>query len=196
VILKAPFQLLPDFLNRFGYRDGRRFVALFWEPCGDEACYDDGISSACGMSDNWLYLDFIHQPDVNRWLDENAFRLGNSDEEARHWMVVDAVMNEVYAATRAEACRMVRTQHVPADPTETIRRQRLVELNAEAATREALEARYGKVWTTDELAVDFEVVGFMAPLVVVRRKADGVKGSLEFQHQPRLYFNFQPHQGS
>ena len=35
-----------------------------------------------------------------------------------------------------------------------------------------------------------EVIGFMAPLVVVRRKADGVKGSLEFQHQPRFYFNF------
>lgn len=35
----------------------------------------------------------------------------------------------------------------------------------------------------------------MAPLVVVRRKADGVKGSLEFQHNPRFYFNFQPHEG-
>jgi hypothetical protein len=35
----------------------------------------------------------------------------------------------------------------------------------------------------------------MAPLVVVRRKADGVKGSLEFQHMPRYYFGFQPHQG-
>jgi hypothetical protein len=33
------------------------------------------------------------------------------------------------------------------------------------------------------------------PLVVVRRKADGVKGSLEFQHNPRLYFTFRPHEG-
>ena len=82
------------------------------------------------------------------------------------------------------------------DPTEPIRRQRLVELNAEPGSRQALEAQYGKVWATDELGVDFEVIGFMAPLVVVRRKADGVKGSLEFQHQPRYYFNFQPHQGS
>jgi hypothetical protein len=82
------------------------------------------------------------------------------------------------------------------DSTEPIRRLRLLEINAEPGSREALEAHYGKVWTTDELAVDFEVIGFMAPLVVVRRKADGVKGSLEFQHQPRMYFNFQPHQGS
>jgi hypothetical protein len=35
----------------------------------------------------------------------------------------------------------------------------------------------------------------MAPLVVVRRKPDGVKGSLEFQHNPRLYFTFRPHEG-
>ena len=79
------------------------------------------------------------------------------------------------------------------DPTEPIRRERLVEINAAPGTREALEARYGKVWTTGELAEEFEVIGFMAPLVVVRRKADGAKGSLEFQHQPRFYFNFQQH---
>jgi hypothetical protein len=81
------------------------------------------------------------------------------------------------------------------DPTEPIRRERLAEINAESGTREVLEAQYGKVWTTDELAEDFEVIGFMAPFVVVRRKADGMKGSLEFQHHPRFYFNFQQHQG-
>ena len=76
------------------------------------------------------------------------------------------------------------------DPTEPIRRERLVEINAEPGTRESLEAQYGKVWTTDELGQDFEVIGFMAPLVVVRRKVDDVKGSLEFQHSPRLYWGF------
>jgi hypothetical protein len=29
-------------------------------------------------------------------------------------------------------------------------------------------------------------------LVVVRRKADGAKGSLEFQSAPRFFFNFEP----
>ena len=81
------------------------------------------------------------------------------------------------------------------DPTEPIRRERLAEINSDPGTREALEAKYGQVWTTDQLAEDFEVVGFMAPYVVVRRKADGVKGSLEFQHHPRYYFHFQPHEG-
>ncbi len=80
------------------------------------------------------------------------------------------------------------------DPTEAIRRKRLAEINAESGTKETLQAQYGQVWTTDELARDFAVIGFMAPLVVVRRRADGVKGSLEFQHSPRFYFNFQPHE--
>jgi hypothetical protein len=76
------------------------------------------------------------------------------------------------------------------DPTEEIRRQRQLEINAAPGSREALEAHHGQVWDTQQLRDDFEVLGFMSPLVVVRRKSDGVKGSMEFQHNPRLYFNF------
>ena len=80
------------------------------------------------------------------------------------------------------------------DPTEAARRKRLAEINAEQRDRAALEAIYGQVWDTKELAQDFIVIGFMAPLIAVQRKADGVKGSLEFQHgPPRLYFNWKPH---
>lgn len=82
------------------------------------------------------------------------------------------------------------------DQTEAIRRQRLVEINAEPGNRAALEAAYGLVWNTDELRRDFAVIGFMAPYVVVRRKSDGQKGSLEFQANPRLYFNFTPDGGN
>jgi hypothetical protein len=78
------------------------------------------------------------------------------------------------------------------DDTEPIRRARLAEINADPGSREALEATYGQVWDTRQLADDFEVIGFMAPFVVVRRRTDGVKGSVEFQHFPRLYFNFVP----
>ena len=116
MILKAPFRLPTDFLTCFNYQGGRQFVALYWEPCGDEAAYDDGVSSAIGLSDNWLFLDFIHQADVQRWLDENGIHLGNSDEQARHWLVVDAATCEVYAAPRSEAFRILRTQNIPAQP--------------------------------------------------------------------------------
>ena len=80
------------------------------------------------------------------------------------------------------------------DATEVVRRHRLVEINAEPGSREALEAEHGQVWDTSELSTDFDVLGFMAPFVVVSRKSDGQKGSLEFQHRPRFYFNFSPHQ--
>jgi hypothetical protein len=76
------------------------------------------------------------------------------------------------------------------DPTEQIRRSRIAEINIQPGSREALEAQYGQVWDTQELASDFEVIGFLAPFVVVRRKLDGCKGSLEFQHSRRYYFNF------
>jgi hypothetical protein len=78
------------------------------------------------------------------------------------------------------------------DPTESIRREMVAEINAEPGSRAALEAKYGQVWDTDQVRVEFEVIGFMAPLVGVRRKLDGVKGSLLFQHNPRFYFGFQP----
>ena len=80
------------------------------------------------------------------------------------------------------------------DPTETIRRQRLAEINLEPGSRDALAAAYGQVWDTNELRNEFDALGFMAPLVVVRRKSDGRKGSLEFQHAPRFFFNFIPHE--
>jgi len=76
------------------------------------------------------------------------------------------------------------------DPTEDTRRKEQERLNTEATERTALETRYGKVWSTQELSTDFAVMGFMAPYVVVSRKSDNKKGSLEFQHNPRLYFNF------
>lgn len=78
------------------------------------------------------------------------------------------------------------------DTTENIRREMTAQLNAQAAERARLEKQYGQVWNTDELTRDFEVLGFMAPFVVVRRKADGKKGSLMFQHSPRFYFSYCP----
>ena len=79
------------------------------------------------------------------------------------------------------------------DPTEAIRKELLVTINAEPGSREALEAEHGQVWDTKQLGEDFEVLGFMAPVVVVRRKIDGQKGSLFFQARPRYYFGFEPH---
>ena len=87
----------------------------------------------------------------------------------------------------------MKTEH---DETEEIRRARLAEITCAVESqdteseRRRLEANHGQVWDTAQLSQAFEVLGFMAPFVVVRRRADGCKGSLEFQHHPRFYFNF------
>lgn len=76
------------------------------------------------------------------------------------------------------------------DDTENIRRSMQQKINSIAGDRTTLEQQYGQVWDTEQLGRDFDVIGFMAPFIVVQRKSDGRKGSLMFQHDPRFYFNF------
>ena len=76
------------------------------------------------------------------------------------------------------------------DPTEQARRELVAEINANPLGRAAIEAQYGQVWDTDQLRADFDALGFMAPFIHVRRKADGVEGTLMFQGSPRFYFSF------
>lgn len=84
------------------------------------------------------------------------------------------------------------------DTTEGVRRVLVNALNTEATEiakttqdpRKELEARYGQLWDTSEMQKEFSVSGFMAPLVVVTRKSDGVEGSLVFSHSPRFYHSF------
>jgi hypothetical protein len=76
------------------------------------------------------------------------------------------------------------------DVTVDLRKSLVAAINVFPGTREALEAEYGQVYTTDQLSMEFTVLCFAAPYVVVKRKSDGVKGSLMFQHTPRFYFRF------
>jgi hypothetical protein len=46
------------------------------------------------------------------------------------------------------------------DPTESIRREMVAEINADPGRRAALEAKHGQVWDTSELQLDFEALGF------------------------------------
>ena len=44
--------------------------------------------------------------------------------------------------------------------------------------------------TTSEMTAAYAVDSFCAPVVFVKRRADGVRGTLQFTHMPRYYFNF------
>ena len=72
------------------------------------------------------------------------------------------------------------------DPTEDMRRELQHAVNSGEIPPE------GQTWTTEQLREQFEVEGFMAPYVVVRRRSDGVRGTLMFHHAPRVYFDFEP----
>lgn len=76
------------------------------------------------------------------------------------------------------------------DQTEDIRRKMVNKINENLNEREILEKKYGKVYSTSEVSEVFEITGFMAPFVVVRRLSDDMKGTLMFQDMPRYYFNF------
>lgn len=58
--------------------------------------------------------------------------------------------------------------------------------------RDELEAKYGCVWDSFQLARDFEVEAYHESFVVVRRRSDGVRGTVVFQHDPRLHWGFKP----
>jgi hypothetical protein len=74
------------------------------------------------------------------------------------------------------------------DPTESIRREML-----ESGQPYVDLARAEQRWDTAQMSELFTVHSFLAPFVFVTRKSDGAKGTLEFTHNPRFYFNFEPH---
>lgn len=54
------------------------------------------------------------------------------------------------------------------------------------------QAEYAReVLTTERLQEEYEVLGFLAPYVVVRRRGDGAQGTLMFRDHPRIYFGWQ-----
>jgi len=57
-------------------------------------------------------------------------------------------------------------------------------------SKEELYEKYQDVYDTDEVQKEFKVTGFFAPFVSVERRSDRQRGVMEFQHDPRFYFNF------
>jgi hypothetical protein len=75
------------------------------------------------------------------------------------------------------------------DETEEFRRT-MIETGQPMRDLEEVLKNREPCWDTEELKREFTVIGFMAPFVLVVRKSDGVRGSMEFTHKPRYYFNF------
>lgn len=74
------------------------------------------------------------------------------------------------------------------------KRNHTKEAQPDSTTRAELEARFGQVWDTKELARDFIVTSIIGRTLVVRRKAGDVVGTLTIQERPWLYFDFTPYE--
>jgi len=98
MIRQIPVRLPWSFEDALGYPRGFRWVAFFWEPCGDEAMFDDGYCSTDGNP--WGFLQFTHHPSVRPWLD--GYDLGSSEDAATHWLLCDLESRDVFVGERAE----------------------------------------------------------------------------------------------
>ena len=50
--------------------------------------------------------------------------------------------------------------------------------------------------TTQEMQEQYEVLGFALGFCIVKRKSDGVRGTLDMIQYPRVYFDFEPERES
>ena len=98
MIRQLPVKLPWAFEEALGYPRGVRWVAFYWEPCGDEAMFDDGY---CSTDCNWWgFLAFVGHPSVRPWL--AGYNLGSSDDEAIHWLLCDLESRDLYVGERVE----------------------------------------------------------------------------------------------
>jgi hypothetical protein len=108
-LMPFPFRLPAAFLERLGYHHDRRIVAVYWEAVGDEAAFTDGVHGLVG-ADPYVYWELTRQPPVREWLHRHAINLGNSDQGATHWLLVDRLAGRAYICDAAVARDHVRTQ--------------------------------------------------------------------------------------
>jgi hypothetical protein len=141
MIRQIPVKLPKSFEEALGYPGHMKWGAFYWEPCGDEAVYDDGQIS--GDGNWWGFLAFKRHPSVAPWL--AAYDLGSSDSEATHWILCDLESREVYVGERKEVRQFLLDEVrkvLPAspvidlDPEEAYEKFREAILEAEKLVRE------------------------------------------------------------
>ena len=101
----------PMLVEAIGYPGRARYVAFYWTPYGDEVIYTDGRFSADGHWDAWLL--FTRHRTIAPHL--QAYNLGNSDEEATHWLLVDREACAMYVGAAREVLALLRGQHADQD---------------------------------------------------------------------------------
>ena len=114
--IPIPVPPAPLLESAVGYANDRaaRYLALWWEPCGDEAMVSDGFVTFTG---HWPgYLAFVQHRHVFHHL--AACPLGSSDEPARMKLIIDLRERKGMVALVREADCFLAAQWQPKDVPE------------------------------------------------------------------------------
>jgi hypothetical protein len=106
--LNIPVPPAPLLEQAVGYQNYRnaRFLALWWEPCGDEVMVSDGLVTFTGL---WSrYLAYMQHSVVHPHL--VAYNLGSSDCPADHHLLIDLAERQAFIGTGEEADKLLTTQ--------------------------------------------------------------------------------------
>lgn len=106
--LSIPVPPVPLLEQAVGYRRGEeaRYLALWWEPCGDEVMVSDGYISFTG---HWPgYLAYVQHRTIYPHL--IGFNLGSSECEADCRLVIDRIDQAAYILPSSQASRLLASQ--------------------------------------------------------------------------------------
>ncbi|MEI7847805.1 MAG: hypothetical protein WCK35_18530 [Chloroflexota bacterium] len=108
VQINIPVPPAPLLEQAVGYRNyhGARFLAVWWEPCGDEVMVSDGLTAFTGL---WAgYLAYIRHPRIQPQLEH--FNLGASDCPSDFHLVIDLTNRLALIASPAESEKLLISQ--------------------------------------------------------------------------------------
>jgi len=106
--LNIPVPPAPVLEQAVGYQNyrGARYLALWWEPCGDEVMVSDGLVTFTGL---WPgYLAYVQHRAVHPQV--ASYNLGSSEEPAEYRLVIDLDQRLAFIAPCREAERLVTSQ--------------------------------------------------------------------------------------
>ena len=155
--LRIPVPPVSILERAVGYQNQRnaRYLALWWEPCGDEVMVSDGIVSFTG---HWPgYLAYVQHPLVAPALIN--YNLGSSEDFATHRLLIDLDTRQAFVFLTAECGRILASQweQQPRNPPVTIFMEDLEPLLREWAKSLRVEVSMEEVMShmaEDQKAVD------------------------------------------
>ena len=110
-VAAIPVPPSPVLEQAVGYENnkGARYLALWWEPSGDEAMVSDGYITFTGHRPG--YLAYVHHPSVYPCL--ATYNLGSSDDLAEYRLVVDLQERQAFVCPSQEAVNLLASHGKP-----------------------------------------------------------------------------------